>query len=182
MLSSLIVYDAVLVMVECDLRHLSFVMWWIQDPSFLCLGLLVRIPLNVLITWQCNWRWRFQFRIDQQLESVCLVWAFFDDEYVVNPYVVELCSKMKSSVEGYMFGLWTTFGQSPLCDKVLNKGHMFGPHLVEVRCLTKSSNEEYNLGHIWSKSAVWQIPPMRGTIWATFGWSLLRDKVLWCVA
>ncbi len=62
-----------------------------------------------------------------------------------------------------------TFGQSPLHDKVLRRGAHFGPHLVEVRCVTKSSNEGHISGHIWSKSAVWQSPPMRGTFWATFG-------------
>ncbi len=41
-----------------------------------------------------------------------------------------------------------------------------------------SSNEGHNLGHIWSKSPVWQSPPMRNTIWATFSWSPLCDKVL----
>ncbi len=119
MLSSLINYNAALVMVVCDPRHLSFVAWWIQDPSFLCQGLLVRIPLSVLITWQCNWRWRFQFRVNQQLESVYLVWAFFNDEYVVDPYAVKLCSKTKSSIEGLMPG----------------------PHLVKFHCDKKSSDE-----------------------------------------
>ncbi len=72
----------------------------------------------------------------------------------------------------------TTFGQSLQWDKVLQQGAHFRPHLVKVRCVTKSSNEGHNLGHIWLKSAVWQSPPMRGTIWATFGQSPLRDKVL----
>jgi hypothetical protein len=71
-----------------------------------------------------------------------------------------------------------TVGQSPLHDKVLQRGAHFGPHLVEVRCMTKSPNEGLILGHIWSKSAAWQSPPMRGTFWATFGQSPLRDKVL----
>jgi hypothetical protein len=71
-----------------------------------------------------------------------------------------------------------TFGQSPLHDKVLQWGAHFGPHLVEVRCVTKSSDEGHILGHIWSKSAAWQSPPTMGIFWATFGWSPLRDKVL----
>ncbi len=91
-----------------------------------------------------------------------------------------------------------TFGQSPLHDKVLWWGAHFRPHLVEVRCVTKSSNEGHILGHIWSKvrcvtkssneghisghiwskSAAWQSPPTRGTFWATFGQSPLCDKVL----
>ncbi len=73
---------------------------------------------------------------------------------------------------------WTTFGWSPLCDKVLQRGAQYGPHLVEVCCVTKSSNEGHNLGYIWSKSAAWQGPLMRGTIWTTFGQNLLHDKVL----
>jgi hypothetical protein len=73
---------------------------------------------------------------------------------------------------------WATIGRTPLRDKVLQQRAHFGPHLVKVRCMTKSSNEEHILGHIWSKSAAWQSPPMRGTFWATFGQSLLRDKVL----
>ncbi len=125
----------------------------------------------MLITWQRNWRWRFQFRIDQLLESVCLVRAFFDDEYVVNPYVVELCSKTKSSIEGHMFG--PHLGKVLCVTKSSNKGHMFGPHLVKVRreakssdkgnmfgphlvvvCSeTKSSNKGHILDHIWSKPA-----------------------------
>ncbi len=85
---------------------------------------MARISFSVLITWHCC--------VDQQLEFVCLVPAIFDDEYVVDLYVVKPHSKMKSLVEG----------------------HMFGPHLVEVRCVTKSSNEGHILGHIWLKSAV----------------------------
>jgi hypothetical protein len=73
---------------------------------------------------------------------------------------------------------WATFGQSPLRDKVLQQGANFGPHLVEVHCMTKSSNEGHILGHIWSKPAGWQSPPMRGTFWVTFGQSPLGDKVL----
>jgi hypothetical protein len=154
MLSSLIEYNAALMMVVYNPRHLSFVPRLIQDPSFLCLGLLVRIPLRVLVTWQRNGSQRFQFRIDQQLESICLVRAFFDEEYVVDLYVVELCSKRKSSVKGHMFG--------PHLVKVhcvtmsSDEGHMLGPHLVEVHSETKSSNK----GHILD----------------TFG--LLSDKVL----
>ncbi len=68
--------------------HLSFVTWWIWDLSFLCRDLLGRIPLSVLIIWQCNRRWRFQFHVNQWLESICLVQAFFDDEYIVDPHAV----------------------------------------------------------------------------------------------
>ncbi len=177
MLSSLINYDAVLVMVVCDPRHLSFVAWWIRDPSFLCLGLLVRIPHSILITWQHNQRWRFQLCIDQQLESVYLEWDFFYDEYVVDPYVVKLRSKMKSSIEGHIFGPHLV--KVRCVTKSSDKGHMFGPHLVEVHSETKSSNKGHILDHIWLKSAVWQSPPTRGTIWATFGRSPMCDKVLW---
>ncbi len=56
----------------------------------------------------------------------------------------------------------TTFGQSLLRDKVLQWGAHFGPHLVEVRCVTKSSSEGHFFDHIWSKSAAWQKPPTRG--------------------
>jgi hypothetical protein len=151
MLSSLIDYDAVLVMVVCNLRHLLFVTWWIQDPSFLCQGLLVRIPLSVLIAWQHNWRRQYQFRVDRQLESVCLVWAFFNDEYVVDPYVVKLRSKMKSSIEGHMFGQQLV--KIRCVRKSSDKEHIFGPHLVDVRSETKSSDEGHILDHIWPKSA-----------------------------
>ncbi len=164
-------------MVVCNLRNLSFVAWWIQDLSFLCQGLLVRIPLRVLITWQHNWRWLFQFHVYRRLESICLVWAFFDDEYVVDPYVVKLHSKTKSSIKGHMFGPHLV----KVCcvTKSSDKGHMFGPHLVEVRSETKSSNKGHISNHIWSKSIAWQSPLKRGTFWATFSQSLLRDKVLW---
>ncbi len=73
---------------------------------------------------------------------------------------------------------WATFGWSSLRDKVLRWGAHFGPHLVNVRCMTKFSNKEHILGHIWLKSAAWQSPSTRGTFWATFSWSPLRDKVL----
>ncbi len=73
---------------------------------------------------------------------------------------------------------WATFGWSPLCDKVLQWGAHFGPHLVKVQCMTKSSNEGHILGHIWSKSAAWKSPLMRGTYRATFGQSPQWDKVL----
>ncbi len=55
---------------------------------------------------------------------------------------------------------------------------MFGPHLVEIRSETKSSDKGHISDYIWSKSAAWQSPPTRGTIWTTFGRSPLRDKVL----
>jgi hypothetical protein len=49
--------------------------------------------------------------------------------------------------------------------------------LVEVCCMTKSSNEGHNLGHIWLKSAMRQSPPTRGIIvFATFGHCPLRDN------
>ncbi len=67
---------------------------------------------------------------------------------------------------------WTTFGPSPLRDKVLQQGAQFGPHLVKVYCMTKSSNEGHILGHIWLKSAACQSPSMRGTFWTTFGQSV----------
>ncbi len=173
MLSSLINYDAVLVMVVCNLHHLSFVTWWIRDQSFLCQGLLVRIPLSVLITWQCNWRRRFYFHVDQRLESVCFVWAFFDDEYVVDPYVVKLRSKTKSSIKGHMFGphlvkvccVTKSSNEGRMFrphlvkvrseTKFSNEGHMFGPHLIEVRSETKSSDKGHISDHIWSKSTAW---------------------------
>ncbi len=72
---------------------------------------------------------------------------------------------------------WATFGQSPLCDKVLQRGAHFGPHLVKVHCVTKSSDEGHILGHIWWKSAVRQSPPTRGIIvFATFGNCPLCDN------
>jgi hypothetical protein len=74
--------------------------------------------------------------------------------------------------------VWTTSGQSLQWDKVLWLGAHFGPHLVKVRSETKSSNEGHILDHIWSKSAAWQNPPMRGTIWAMFVQSPQWDKVL----
>jgi hypothetical protein len=132
--------------------------------------MLERIPLIVLITWQHNRRWRFQFCINQRLEPVCLVRAFFDDEYV-DPYVVKLCSKTESSIKGHMFGPHLV--KVRCVTKPSDNGHMFGPHLVKVRCVTKSSNDGHMFGphlvkvhsetkssneghildHIWSKSA-----------------------------
>jgi hypothetical protein len=73
--------------------------------------------------------------------------------------------------------IWATFGQSLLHDKVLQSGAQFGPHLVKVRCMKKSSNEGHNLDHIWSKSAVRQSPPTRGIIvFATFDHYPLCDN------
>ncbi len=73
-----------------------------------------------------------------------------------DPYLVKLCSKMKSSV----------------------KGHIFWPHLKEVHSMTKSSDKGHILDHIWLNSAVRQSPPKRGTFWTTFGQSPQQDKVL----
>ncbi len=73
-----------------------------------------------------------------------------------DPCLVKLQSKTKSSFER----------------------HMFGPHLVEVHSVTKSSDKGYISYHIWSKSAVRQSPPMRGTFWTTFSQSPQWDKVL----
>jgi hypothetical protein len=105
-----------------------------------------------------------------------LVPDFFDDEYVVDPYVVKLRSKTKSSIEGHMFGPHLVEVRS--VTKSSDEGHMFRPHLVEVRSEAKSSGKGHISDHIWSKSAVRQSPPMRGTFWTTFGQSLLHDKVL----
>ncbi len=71
MLSSLIEYNAVSMMVVCNLRHLSFVAWWIQDPYFF-LSFLVWIPSCVLIMWQRNQRRWFQFHVDWCVETVFL--------------------------------------------------------------------------------------------------------------
>jgi hypothetical protein len=87
---------------------------------------------------------------DPLLESNCLVPAFFDDEYVVNPCVVELRSKMKSSIKGHMFEPHLV--KVHCVAKSSNKGHMLGPHLVEVHSETKSSNKGHILDHIWLKS------------------------------
>ncbi len=96
------------------------------------------------------------------LRPICLVLAFFDDEHVVDPYVVELHSNTKSPVKGHIFGLHLVEVRS--VTKSSNKGHVFGPHLVKVCSETKSSNEGHILNHIWSKSAAWQSSPIRGTI------------------
>ncbi len=85
-----------------------------------------------------------------------------DKGHIFGPHLVEVRDVTKSSNEGHIFLdhiwfqdvakssneghiFWTTFGQSPRRDKVLQRGHIFGPHLVEVRDVTKSSNE----GHIF---------------------------------
>jgi hypothetical protein len=112
------------------------------------------------------------------------------------PHSIEVCCMTKSSNKGHISyhiwsksavwqspptrgTFWAIFGWSPLRYKVLQWGAYFGPHLVKVHCVTKSSNKGHILSHIWSKSAAWQSPLMRGTFWATFGQSPLRDKVLW---
>ncbi len=96
-----------------------------------------------------------------------MVPAFFDDEYAVDPCVVELDSKTKSSVKGHMFVPHLVEVRS--MTKSSNEGHMFGPHLVKVHSEAKSSNKGHILDHIWSKSAVRQSHPTRGTFWTTFG-------------
>ena len=90
------------------------------------------------------------------LRPICLVPAFFDDEHVVDLYVVKLSSKTKSPVKGHMFGPHLVEIHS--VTKFSNKGHMFGTHLVKFRSETK--------------------PLTWGTFWTTFGWSPLHDKVL----
>jgi hypothetical protein len=37
--------------------------------------------------------------------------------------------------------------------KSSDEGRMLGPHLVKVRCVTKSSDKGHILDHIWLKSA-----------------------------
>ncbi len=81
---------------------------------------------------------------------VCLVRAFFDDEHVVDPYVVELSSKTKSTVKGHMFGPHLVKLRS--VTKSSDEGHIFGPHLVEVCSETKSSDKGHISDHIWLKS------------------------------
>ncbi len=197
MLSSLIKYDAVLKTVVCDLRHLLFVAWWIQDLSF--------FPIKAywygyrLVHWSYGDVIRdggFSSVLSDALRPIYLVPAFFDDEHAVDPYVVELRSKTKSPVEGHMFGPHWVEVRS--VTKSSDEGHIFGPHLVKVCSETKSSDEGHILDHIWLKSSTWQSPstrgthldhiwsksavrqssPTRGTFWNTFGWSPLHDKVL----
>ncbi len=177
----------------------SFVICCMMDKrSVISLARLVGTDTScVLIIWQGNWSWRFQFRVNQWLESVCLVPAYFNDEYIVDLYVVKsianqgppsrstcldnIWSKSAAWQSPLTRGIcldhiwskstvrqspmtrgtfWTTFGWSPLRDKVLQQEAKFGPHLVKVCCMTKSSNEG-------------------GTIWTTFGQSPQWDKVLW---
>jgi hypothetical protein len=78
------------------------------------------------------------------------VW-YRDDEHVVDLYVVELCSKTKSPVDGHMFGPHLV--EVPSVTKSSDEGHIFRPHLVKVLSETKSSNKGHILDHIWSKSA-----------------------------
>ena len=80
------------------------------------------------------------------LRPICLVPAFFDDEHVVDPFVVKLRSKTKSLVKGHMFGPHLVEVRS--VTKSSNKGHIFGPHLVEVHSETKSSGERH-IGKRW---------------------------------
>ncbi len=90
-----------------------------------------------------------------------MVPALFDDEYSVDPHVVELCSRTKSSVEGHMFVPHLVNVRS--VTKSSNRGHMFGPHQVKVSSETKSSNKGHILDHIWSKFVARQSTPTRGT-------------------
>ncbi len=182
-------------MVVCNLHHLSFVVWWIQDASFFCQGLLVQIPFSVLIIWQGNWRWRFQFRIDWCSETVCLVPAFL----MISTLLIHMWSNSVAKLSPPSRGacldrIWskstawqspptrgifrTTFGQSPQWDKVLQWGAHFGPRLVKVCSETESSNKRHILDHFWLKSTVRQSPPTRGTFWTTFDQSPQWDKVL----
>jgi hypothetical protein len=86
---------------------------------------------------------------------------------LIDPYLVELRSKMKSSVKGHMFRPHLVKVHS--MTKSSNEGHIIRPHLVKVRSMTKSSDKRHILVHIWLKSAVRQSPPTRGTFWSTFG-------------
>ena len=143
-------------------RSMSFVICCMMDTRsvIFCRGLLVWIPLSVLIIWQCNWRWRFQFRINQCLESICLVPAFFDDEYIVDPYVVKLRSPTRGTCLDHIwskFAVWQSpptrgtcldhiWSKSAVRQSPPTRGIMFLPHLANVRCVTSSSNEGH---HFW---------------------------------
>ncbi len=201
MLSSLIKYNAVLVICVCNLRHLSFVAWWIRDPSFLCWGLFVRILSSAFIIRQCNWRWRFQFGFVWCSKTYLFgLFVWYQHSLMMSTLLIHMWSnsiaKWSHPLRAHVwttFGwslqcdkilqqgahIWTTSGRSPQWDKVLQQGEHFEPHLVEVCCMTKSSNKGCNLDQIWLKSAAWQSPLTRGTIWTTFGQSPQWDKVLW---
>ncbi len=94
----------------------------------------------------------FSSVLSDALRPICLVPVFFDGEYVVDPYVVELHSKKKSPVEGHMLRPHLVKVYS--MKKSSDEGQIFGPHLVEVCSETKSFNEGHILDHIWSKSTV----------------------------
>ncbi len=92
---------------------------------------------------------------------------------------------------------WTTFGQSPQWDKVLqqgahfgphvvkvcskkkssNKGHILGPHLVKVSCLIKSPDEGHHYFAIFGQYPLCDKSSDEGHHFlVTFGWRLLHDK------
>jgi hypothetical protein len=79
---------------------------------------------------------------------------------------------------------WASFGQSPLHDKVLQRGAHFGPHLVEVRCMTKSSDEGLFLGPHLVKVRSETKSSNKGhhCFFATFGHCLLHvNFVCWLI-
>ncbi len=189
------------VMVVCNLLHLSFVAWWIQDASFFWQGLLLPIFSSVLIIWQRNRWWRFQFRVDwcwgtvcfvlkvcskikpsndghiigSHLFKVCSETKFYDKGHIIGPHLVKVHSKTKSSNKGHIIGPHLVKVRSKT--KSSNKGHIIRPHLVEVSCLIKSSDEGHHYFPTLGQNPLRDKSSNEGhQYFATFGWSLPHNK------
>ena len=142
--------------VGCKARHLSSVAWWIWYSSFFSTsGLITRTLSGGFGLHNYDWPWMTP-------DTNCICWPLERN-----------CHYFLSR------GICRTITEQNLQhDKVLQRGAHFGPHLVKVRSVIKSSDEGHILDHIWSKSATWQSPSMRGTFWTTFVQSPHHDKVL----
>ncbi len=71
-------------------------------------------------------------------QKVCSVTKSSDEGQYLDHIWLKSATRRSPPMRG---NIWTTFGRSPLRDEVLQQGAIFGPHLVKVCCVIKSSDE-----------------------------------------
>ncbi len=182
------------VILVCNLRHLSFVAWWIWDVSFLCRGSLLWIFSSALIIQKCNRQWQF-ISASKMLRDCLFCTDLLTMSTLFDPYLVEAHSNTKSSGKGNIIGpylvevhsdtksinevhiIWPHMAEVRSETKSSNKGHIIGQHLVKVCSKTKSSNKGHTIGPCLVKVCCLTKSSDEGYyFFATFSQSPLCDK------
>ena len=145
--------------VACEARHLFFVIGGRDMRHFYRIGLDIPIFVGLhkcdgYLSYCGYQRSMPSFRTQLLFVSNC--------RHMPENTWIKAQDVAKSSDEGQISGPHLVEVRD--VTKSSNEGHIFRPYLVEVRDVTKSSDEGHIfLDHLWSKSMMWQSPPIRGT-------------------